>query len=122
MIIFKPETDKEILSKHNCTDIYYAYENDVKTGTAYFNTDTLYCDVFKVIYPEDKLYICIGLLRSCYNKGANDGAYMGKLSDLKCKDAALSMNFIFNGECYINDIPTLLMGTCSGCCDEVLLV
>lgn len=112
MIIFKPETDKSVLKENNCTDIFYAYENDQKVGTAKMNIDSLSCDVFSVEYPKDKLYICIGLLRACYNCGANRNAYMGKLSDLTCTEAASNMNFIFDGTSYINDIPTLLMGSC----------
>lgn len=112
MIIFKPEENQGVLKENNCTDIFYAYENDVKVGTAKMNIDSLFCDVFSVEYPTDKLYICIGLLRACYNCAANKNAYIGKLSDKSCSKAAESMNFIFDGECYSNDIPTLLMGSC----------
>lgn len=112
MIIFKPEENQGILKENNCTDIFYAYENGEKVGTAKMNVDSLFCDVFSVEYPTDKLYICIGLLRACYNCAANKNAYIGKLSDKSCSKAAESMNFIFDGECYSNDIPTLLMGSC----------
>lgn len=112
MIIFKPEENPSVLKENNCTDMFYAYENGEAVGVAKMNIDSLYCDVFSVDYPEDKLYVCIGLLRACYNCGANKNAYMGRLSDKRCVKAAQSMNFIFDGESYSNDIPTLLMGSC----------
>ncbi len=115
MIIFKPETNEEILRKNSCTSLFYAYENGEKTGAAYMNIDGLFCDVFKVEYPKNHLYVCQGLLRSCYNAAANAGAYIGKLSAPDCKEAAESMNFIFDGSVYANDIPTLLMGSCGDC-------
>lgn len=112
MIIFKPETDPNVLKDNNCTDLFYAYENGEMLGKAKMNIDGFFCDVFSVEYPTDKLYICIGLLRACYNCGANKNAYIGKLTDLSCEEAGKSMNFIFDGTAYSNDIPTLLMGDC----------
>jgi len=116
MIIFKPETDESILKEHEGSVVYNAFENDELAGRAYFRTDMLYCDVYKLEYPKDKLYIAQGLLRSCYNYGVGVNAYMGRLSDKSCDEVAKSMNFIFDGTSYVNDIPTLLMGSC--CCGE----
>lgn len=112
MIAFKPEENPTVLKENNCTDMFYAYEGGELLGKAKMNIDGFFCDVFSVEYPKDKLYIAIGLLRACYNCGANKNAYIGKLSDTKCEQAAKSMNFIFDGKVYTNDIPTLLMGEC----------
>ena len=116
MIIFKPETDEAILKDHEGSTIYNAFENEELVGRAFFRTDMLYCDVYKLEYPVNRLYVAQGLLRACYNYGVSCNAYMGKLSDKSCDEVGKSMNFIFDGTSYVNDIPTLLMGSC--CCEE----
>lgn len=112
MIAFKPEENPTVLKENNCTDMFYAYEGEELLGKAKMNVEGFFCDVFSLEYPEDKLYIGIGLLRACYNCGANKNAYIGKLSAAGCEKAAGKMNFIFDGTVYTNDIPTLLMGEC----------
>ena len=116
MLLFKPETDESLLKANEGSVIYNAYENDEIIGRAYLKTDALYCDVYRLEYPKDKLYIAQGLLRACYNYAVGLNAYMGKLSDKTCDEVGKSMNFIYDGNCYVNDIPTLLMGSC--CCGE----
>lgn len=113
MISFKPEADEKILGEYPDSVIFNAYENDELIARAYFKTDMLFCDVYKLEYPKDKLYIAQGLLKACYNYGTSVNTYMGKLSDKNCDEVAKSMNFIFDGKSYVNDIPTLLMGNCS---------
>lgn len=95
--------------------VFAAYENDEMTAKAYFSIDGLFCDVYKIECDKDKLYIFQGLLRSVYNYAAGQNAYVGKLSDKDFFDKADTMNFIFDGKCWSNDIPTLLIGSC-GCC------
>lgn len=116
MLIFKLETDEKILSENTGSIVYTAIENNVRIARAYLKTDMLFCDVYKLEYPKDRLYIAQGLLRACYNYAANMNIYMGKLSDKNCEDVAKSMNFIFDGTSYVNDIPTLLIGNC--CCED----
>ena len=95
--------------------VFAAYENGEIQGKAFFGVDGLFCDVRKVEYPADRLYNFQGLMRSVYNYGAGQNAYIGRLSDKNCFDAAKTMNFICDGNICSNDIPTLLMGTC---CEE----
>jgi len=95
--------------------LFCAYEGEKCVGKAYFTVDSLYCDIYKVEYEKDKLYVFQGLLKSCYNFGATKNAYMGRLSDNACYEEAKTMNFVFDGSTFSSDIPTLLMG---GCCQE----
>lgn len=94
--------------------VFASFEDEEITGKAYFKIDGLFCDVQRVEYPLDKLHVFQGLVRSVYNYAAGQNAYMGKLSDENCFEEAKTMNFICDGKCCMNDIPTLLMGSC-GC-------
>lgn len=97
--------------------VFACFENGEVTGKAFFRIDGFFCDVYKVEYPQDKLHLFQGLLRSVYNYAAERNIYMGRLSDESVFDKALTMNFIFDGKCWANDIPTLLMGSCGSCGD-----
>lgn len=95
--------------------VFAAYEEGEITGKAYFRMEGFFCDVYKMEFPSDKLYLFQGLLRSVFNYATNYNAYIGKLTDESCFNKANTMNFIFDGKCWSNDIPTLLMGTCGDC-------
>lgn len=92
--------------------VFAANEGGEVKGKAYFRIDGLFCDIYKVEYPEKELYLFQGLIRSVFNYATGYNAYIGKLTDESCYDKAQTMNFIFDGKCWSNDIPTLLMGTC----------
>ncbi len=110
MITFKPDSEKS-KQFNDGTVVFTAYENNTASGSACFKLNGYICEIFKVNFG-DKLYLFQGLVRACLNYAAERNAYMGKLTDKDCFDAAKTMNFIFYGENYMNDIPTLLMGMC----------
>lgn len=99
--------------------VFASFEDGEMTGKAYFKIDGFFCEVYKVEFPQDKLYLFQGLLRSVFNYATDTNAYIGKLTDESCFDKAETMNFIFDGKCWSNDIPTLLMGTCGSCGDII---
>ena len=99
--------------------VFASFEDGEMTGKAYFKIDGFFCEVYKVEFPRDRLYLFQGLLRSVFNYATGTNAYIGKLTDESCFDKAETMNFIFDGKCWSNDIPTLLMGTCGSCGDII---
>lgn len=94
---------------------FSSFEDGEVTAKALFKIDGLFCDVYKIDCPKDKLYLFQGILRSVYNYATGTNAYIGKLSDESWFDKADTMNFVFDGKCWSNDIPTLLIGTCGTC-------
>ena len=112
MLTFKPIQDDSLLKETGADLIFSAVEADSETGFAYMKIDGFFCEIFKVAFPKDKPYIFQGLVRACLNAATNKNAYIGKLTDEACFEEAKTMNFIFDGKCYSNDIPTLLMGYC----------
>lgn len=97
--------------------VFASFEEGEITGKAMFKIDGYFCEVYKVECPSDKLWLFQGLLRSVFNYATDFNAYIGKLTDESFYDKAQTMNFIFDGKCWSNDIPTLLMGSCGSCGD-----
>ncbi len=106
MIFFKNETLADKVIK------FTALEDEVYSGYCLMKTDDTFAEVYELVYDEDKPYIVEGLLRSAFNFASLKNIYMGKCT---CKniDAFLDrMNFEKTDGVYINDIPSILMGSC----------
>ncbi len=106
MIIFKPKNLTESTVK------FTACEDDVNFGYCLMKTDENFAEVYELDYNKDKPYIVEGLLRSSFNYASLRNIYMGKCSCVNITEFLDKMNFEKHGECYINDIPSILMGSC----------
>ncbi len=109
MIFFKNtvcEKDKDII-------LFEALEDEVKIGSCYLSLKSEYADVFKVEYNSKTPYVVEGLLRSAYNFASLRNFYMGKCTAENIDIFLKRMNFEFINNEYVNDIPSILTGSCS---------
>lgn len=106
MIFFKPENLTENVIK------FVAFENDTECGFCLMKIHGNWAEVYELIFDADKPYTVEGLLRSAFNYASLKDIYMGKCT---CKNITVfleRMNFEKTDEGYINDIPTILTGSC----------
>lgn len=68
--------------------------------------------VTEVSYCESAPYVVEGLLRSAYNYAGLKNYYIGKCSAKNINCFLDKMNFQKLNDEYVNDIPTILMGSC----------
>lgn len=106
MLFFKPENLTENVTK------FTASEDDTNCGYCLLKTENNFADVYELEYDEDKPYLVEGLLRSAYNFASLKNIYMGKCSCSNITEFLDRMNFEKKGTEYVNDIPTILMGSC----------
>ncbi len=106
MLFFKPYELTENVVK------FTAYENDAECGSCLLKTDGSFAEVYELDYEEDKPYLVEGLLRSAYNYASLKNIYMGKCTCKNIIEFLKKMNFDETEEGFINDIPTILMGSC----------
>lgn len=106
MIFFKPE----VLDETNAE--FKALDGDKCLGFCrlFFGAPT--ADVYNLTLYSNDDTIGEGLLRAAFNFAGNKGIYMGSCSAPQAKNIASSMNFEFKNGLYINDIPSILMGSC----------
>ena len=109
MIFFKNtvcEKDKDII-------VFEALENDILIGSCYLSLKGKNAEVFKLDYNQKKPYVVEGLLRSAFNFASLRNFYMGKCTAENIEIFLKRMNFEFIDNEYVNDIPSILMGSCS---------
>ena len=106
MIFFKPAALTDQITK------FTAYENETLCGYCLLKTDSSFAEVYEIEYDTDKPYLVEGLLRSAFNYASLKNIYMGKCTCNNITDFLNKMNFNKTDEGYINDIPTILMGSC----------
>ena len=108
MVFFKPaeiNTDK-------CSAAFDALDGEKKIGTCCLLIKDNTADIFSVELLTDDASVGEGLFRSAYNYAANKGIYMGSCSAENAQRIIDRMNFELHDGLYINDIPSLLMGSC----------
>lgn len=123
MYIFKPVTDKDVLSKLFSDDVnggYIGFEGEEIIGKCSVFVDGSKVTVKTVEFDADKPDVGEGLLRAALNFGANRNAYYAYCSCENAIDVMKLMGFEENNGVYSGDIPTLLGGSC-GCCRQNLL-
>ncbi|MBR6568341.1 MAG: hypothetical protein IKK60_06770 [Clostridia bacterium] len=106
MLFFKPEALTDDVTK------FIAYEDDAQCGFCLLKSDRNFAEVYEIDFNQDRPYLVEGLLRSAYNYASLKNIYMGKCT---CKNIGAfldRMNFEKTDEGYVNDIPTILMGSC----------
>lgn len=106
MLYFKPE------NIDNSTVKFIALENNMVVGECFMKIEANTADVYELSYEKDKPYLVEGLLRSAFNSATLKGIYLGKCTCKNINEFLEKMNFEYKNSCYINDIPSILMGTC----------
>ncbi len=106
MLFFKPEILTECVTK------FTALEDNVNSGYCLLKTDGNFAEVYELQFAADKSYLVEGLLRSAFNYASLKNIYMGRCT---CKNISAfldKMSFEKTGDGYVNDIPTILTGSC----------
>ncbi len=106
MLYFKPEVLTENIIK------FTAYENEADEGYCLMKKSNDFADVYELNYSLDKPYLVEGLLRSAFNYASLQNIYMGKCTCKNITEFLKNMNFEFIGSEYVNDIPSILTGSC----------
>lgn len=106
MIFFKPENLTEKVSK------FTAIENDDVCGYCLMRVKNNMAEVYELQFDEDKPYLVEGLLRTAFNAASLKNIYMGKCSCEGIVAYLDKMNFEKTVDGYINDIPSILTGSC----------
>ena len=107
---------KNSVSENDSSIIHFeALESDKTIGSCTLVLGDKFAEVTSLTCDEKTIWAVEGLLKSAYNYAALKNYYMAKCSAKGVESHLLRMNFLEkNGE-YINDIPTILMGSCSSC-------
>lgn len=106
MIFFKPEILTEKARK------FTAFEDGVEYGYCLMKIESDFAEVYELQFDADKPYIVEGLLRSAYNSASLDNVYMGRCTCRNIDPFLNRMNFEKTDNGYVNDIPSILMGSC----------
>ncbi len=106
MLFFKPDALTDDVIK------FIAYEDEAECGHCLLKTDSSFAEVYEIEFDVDKPYLVEGLLRSAFNYASLKNIYMGKCTCKNIQTFLERMNFNKTEEGYINDIPTILMGSC----------
>ena len=106
MIFFKPENLTEYVMK------FTAVEDNSEWGYCLMRLDGNTAEVYELSYSEDKPYLVEGLLRTAFNSASLKNIYMGKCTCKSIDKFLENMNFEKTNEGFINDIPSILMGSC----------
>ncbi len=111
MIFFRNtvcETDNKVI-------FFEAIDSDEIIGSCTLVLGEKFADVTKLDFDGKALFVVEGLLKSAYNYAAFKNYYMAKCS-VKGIDVLLErFGFQLKDSEYINDIPTILMGSCKNC-------
>lgn len=106
MLFFKPNKLTDEVTR------FIAFEDDAECGFCLLEIKRSFAEVYEINFDADKPYLVEGLLRSAYNYASLKNIYMGKCTCKNISDFLDRMNFEKTDEGYINDIPTILMGSC----------
>ncbi len=75
-----------------------------------------YADVVDVAFTDGNQYIVDGLIKAALNFACNRSYYIARCSAADIDYVLDRMNFIKKDGYYENDIPSVLSGSCGGCC------
>ena len=106
MLFFKPEALTDEVTK------FIAYEDDAECGCCLLRSGGKFAEVYEIDFDADKPYLAEGLLRSAFNCASLKNIYMGKCTCKNIEKFLDRMNFEKTAEGYINDIPSILTGSC----------
>lgn len=107
---------KSTVADEDSRVIYFeAIDGDEVIGTCTLVLDEKYAKVTKLTFNENALFIAEGLLKSAYNYAAIKNFYMAKCSVKGIEALLKKLNFQLKDGEYVNDIPSVLMGSCGSC-------
>lgn len=108
--------EHNFLDSDNKTVEFKALESSEILGECTLQLLDEYAEVTKVNFAENKPFIVEGLIKAAFNLAANRGYYIGRCNIPTIIFCLERMNFNKTENGYENDIPTILMGSCSDCC------
>ncbi len=91
---------------------FEALENEKSLGRCTLVLRDNIADVTELTYSNDATFAVEGLLRSAYNFAGLKNYYMAKCSAENIDSFLDKMNFHKQGDGYVGDIPSILMGSC----------
>ncbi len=106
MLYFKPETLTENIIK------FTALEDDTECGFCLLKISDIAAEVYELNFQQDKPYLVEGLLRSAFNFASLRKIYIGKCTCDNITEFLDRMSFMKKDGEYVNDIPTILTGSC----------
>lgn len=115
MIFFKPHFDRKKAEK----TVFEAIENGESCGKCTMVFESNKAVITSLEYDKDRPYLVEGLIKAAFNFAANNNYYMGYC---KCSDIASfleKMNLEKADGVYFGDIPSILMGNCCKCPDNI---
>ena len=111
MIFFKSTVTEE-----DSRVIYFdAIDGEEALGSCTLVLGEKYAEVTELDFDQVSMFIAEGLLKSAYNYAALKNFYMAKCSVKGIEPLLKKLNFQLKDEEYINDIPSVLMGSCGSC-------
>ena len=107
---------KNTVSSDNDKIIYFeAYEGEKIIGKCTLVFEGKYATVTQLSYNPEAVYAGEGLLKSAFNYACLKNYYMGRCV-VENHDALLvKTGFYKKDGAYVNDIPSILMGSCCSC-------
>ncbi len=106
MVFFKPEALTEQITK------FTALEDSAECGCCFLKINADFAEVYELSFDRDKPFLVEGLLRSAFNSASLKGIYMGKCTCKNIDSFLDNMNFEKRDDGYVNDIPSILTGSC----------
>ena len=111
MIFFKSTAKQE-----DSRVIYFeAIDGDKVLGSCTLVLGEKYAEVTNLSFEQNAMFIAEGLLKSAYNYAALKNYYMAKCSVNGIDTLLKKLNFQLKYGEYVNDIPSVLMGSCGSC-------
>ena len=111
MIFFK----NTVLDSEGKAIKFQALDNDTLLGECTLVLGEKYAEVTNLSFEQNAMFIAEGLLKSAYNYAALKNYYMAKCSVNGIDTLLKKLNFQLKDGEYVNDIPSVLMGSCGSC-------
>lgn len=94
---------------------FEAINGDIRDGKCTLNLCSDTAEITEIVLFNGNSDTVEGLVRAALNYAANRNYYMGMCTAEGVEEALDKMNFRKTDEGYINDIPSILMGSCKSC-------
>ncbi len=98
---------------------FTAVENETVIGNCTLRISSPYAEVSSLSYSDNKSYVIEGLIKAALYYASLNCCYIGRCNCHGIDLYAERMNFIKSETGYENDIPSILMGSCSGCKNNI---
>lgn len=99
--------------------VFSGIEDESVIGKCTLKISVPYADVFSITCSDNKTYIIEGLIKSALFYASQKDCYIARCKCEGFEGFVEKMNFIKSDNGYENDIPTILMGSCSGCKNNI---